>query len=404
DAQFLEYLQYDGLTVTLVASYDGLQCGETYHIKLAMADVSDTAWDSAVFLEAGSFDVSGSLIEAFVINPSPDLGDNSILEGCIDGTFVIHPPGCQTEDIVIELLTGGTATEGEDYSGVPASITISGEDVVIPITTIADNIAEGDETVTLYFIYTNIDDELDTASATINLVDYTLPTVTVDDLFICGASETTVVTVENGFGDFSYLYSSGQTTQTASYSEGESGEYTLTVTDFCEETASDNFIVEEPEPLVVTPTYDLCFGVFSGLIAQGGANPYIFTYDPDSLSFNGENAFEAIYPGVFEVIVTDQCGNSGLCLITTEQCDTVIPNIFTPNGDGVNDTFAIEGIDGFPSSSLKIYNRWGNLLLDSPSYGNNWGASDCPDGVYYYIFSRSDGKTQEGYVHVLSQK
>ncbi|MFM9986218.1 MAG: choice-of-anchor L domain-containing protein, partial [Flavobacteriales bacterium] len=42
DAQFLEYLQYDGLTVTLVASYDGLQCGETYHIKLAMADVSDT--------------------------------------------------------------------------------------------------------------------------------------------------------------------------------------------------------------------------------------------------------------------------------------------------------------------------------------------------------------------------
>ncbi|MFM7813336.1 MAG: choice-of-anchor L domain-containing protein, partial [Flavobacteriales bacterium] len=41
------YVQYDGLTVILTAVYEGLECGETYHIKLAVADVSDTAFDSA---------------------------------------------------------------------------------------------------------------------------------------------------------------------------------------------------------------------------------------------------------------------------------------------------------------------------------------------------------------------
>ena len=48
------YIQFDGLTTVLTAEAL-VQCGQTYHIKIAIADANDTAWDSAVFLEAGSF-------------------------------------------------------------------------------------------------------------------------------------------------------------------------------------------------------------------------------------------------------------------------------------------------------------------------------------------------------------
>ncbi len=48
-------LQYDGLTKLLSAQRTGLQCGQTYHLKIAIADISDAAWDSGVLLEAGSF-------------------------------------------------------------------------------------------------------------------------------------------------------------------------------------------------------------------------------------------------------------------------------------------------------------------------------------------------------------
>jgi hypothetical protein len=76
------YIQYDGLTVVLTAVYENLECGQTYHIKLAIADVSDTAFDSAVFLKEGSFNVGGSLIESVAVtnpgvSPIPGFPANS---------------------------------------------------------------------------------------------------------------------------------------------------------------------------------------------------------------------------------------------------------------------------------------------------------------------------------------
>ena len=56
------YIQYDGMTVLLTATYEGLECGQTYHIKLAIADVADTAFDSAIFLKEGSFNVGNNCV------------------------------------------------------------------------------------------------------------------------------------------------------------------------------------------------------------------------------------------------------------------------------------------------------------------------------------------------------
>ena len=64
----------------------------------------------------------------------------------------------------------------------------------------------------------------------------------------------------------------------------------------------------------------------------------------------------------------------------------IIPNIFTPNGDGIHDYFVIEGIEQFSENHLYISNRYGTVVYEKQNYRNNWGAENLPDGVYFYIF------------------
>ena len=80
-----------------------------------------------------------------------------------------------------------------------------------------------------------------------------------------------------------------------------------------------------------------------------------------------------------------------------------IPQGFSPNGDGVNDRFVIQGTTGL-TVSLEVYNRWGNLVYKNDDYQNDWDgqsnmgitlsadASGLPDGTYYYVVRTSDGR------------
>lgn len=62
-----------------------------------------------------------------------------------------------------------------------------------------------------------------------------------------------------------------------------------------------------------------------------------------------------------------------------------IPNLYTPNGDGANDTFEIRGLELFAENDLVIVNRWGNEVYKSNNYQNNWTGEGLNEGTYYYI-------------------
>jgi len=72
-----------------------------------------------------------------------------------------------------------------------------------------------------------------------------------------------------------------------------------------------------------------------------------------------------------------------------------IYEIITPNDDGLNDFFRILGIESFPNSVVRIYNRWGTLVYEAKAYNNTdnyWDGSSqfdkkhkLPVGVYYYV-------------------
>ena len=81
----------------------------------------------------------------------------------------------------------------------------------------------------------------------------------------------------------------------------------------------------------------------------------------------------------------------------------VIDTIFTPNGDGVNDVWAVPGIQNFVNNNVKIYNRWGNLVYEMDHYTGNWdGHSNgrmtisessklLPVGTYFYVIDLGNG-------------
>ncbi len=82
-------------------------------------------------------------------------------------------------------------------------------------------------------------------------------------------------------------------------------------------------------------------------------------------------------------------------------CETIIPNVFTPNGDGHNDNFAILNLEHYPNSTLQVYTRWGRKVFESNNYRNEWNGADQADGTYFFIFRRNDGQEFKGSVTIL---
>jgi gliding motility-associated-like protein/uncharacterized repeat protein (TIGR01451 family) len=83
----------------------------------------------------------------------------------------------------------------------------------------------------------------------------------------------------------------------------------------------------------------------------------------------------------------------------------VISNVFTPNGDGVNDTFVIPGLETYSDTELTIINRWGNTVYQKTNYKNDWDGSGLAEGTYYYVL-RAKNKagvwdTYKGYLSLL---
>jgi gliding motility-associated-like protein len=93
-------------------------------------------------------------------------------------------------------------------------------------------------------------------------------------------------------------------------------------------------------------------------------------------------------PGLYWVKVFTEYCEAYDTLVITECVQLVIPNLFSPNGDGFNETFHPGG-DLIPGYELYIFNRWGNLIFTTNDFYAGWDGTynnqACAEGVYFYI-------------------
>jgi gliding motility-associated-like protein len=70
----------------------------------------------------------------------------------------------------------------------------------------------------------------------------------------------------------------------------------------------------------------------------------------------------------------------------------IMPNVLTPNGDGINDYLDLGLIDIYPGNSISIYNRWGRLVYEKTDYKNDWKADNVEGGTYFYVLDLNDNE------------
>lgn len=310
-------VELDGFTVPIRAKA-AVQCGQTYHIKIAIAHAGDASLDSAVLIEGGSFTSTASLTASI----STPLNDGTLTEGCGEAMVTITRPS-SVNQADIQLTYGGSGITTADLDAPPAQVSIpaGGHQAVFPLRAVRDVDAEGSEVLMITASWTSDCGFTVVDSIPLVLLDYTPLELLVEDIWLNCDRDSVLLeaTVNGGLGQIDLAWGDGADPGPFYASGLENGSYTVAATDQCPETVRVQVHV-----------------------------------------------------------------NAG--------CDIMVPNVISPNGDGVNDVWVIHGL-ARSGSSVKVYNRWGNLVHQAANYANNWKGTGLPDGTYFYEVI--DGRTRE---------
>ncbi len=330
------YIQYDGFTDVLEA-VSRVQCGQTYHLVIAVADVGDGQWDSGIFLEANSLSsetpisVTHSVDQQYYSNP------NWMAEGCVSATVTLTRETNLQTSLTIPLVIAGSATNGVDYTTIPNSVTFNPGEATINLSfdAIFDNITEGLETINLVF---QISDPCgNTTPILVNLFIQDVSNLQVNipnpSISCPGENIQLNATVTGGISPYTYLWNTGATTSGISIAPSASGNYSIIVNDACLGTdVYDTVFVQVPvyTPLVIAPISDIteiCPFITQTFTANVSGGTGIYTYswrivNGATLSTTNSLTISPAATAIYAVTVSDDCGSS--------ISDTIIYTITAP--------------------------------------------------------------------------
>ena len=202
----------------------------------------------------------------------------------------------------------------------------------------------------------------------------------------------------------SYKWSTGETSPTISVSS--SGTYSLDIENIsgCIQTASIDIIVLDELDIVQNNERTICHiaGEHVLLQAKTGFKNYYWN------GIKGLASFEVTKPGNYILEVEDNLG----CRATrtykvVEFCsEVIVPNTFTPNGDGINDYWNIGGLENDRTAHVTIFNRYGNIIYQSrgssPTWDGTFNGQVLTNGTYFYtIKTNQSAKILKGSVLIL---
>lgn len=193
-------------------------------------------------------------------------------------------------------------------------------------------------------------------------------------------------------GYASYLWSTGETTQ--SISVENAGQYSVTVTNSqgCSAIKTFHVSVAEPATIIGADIVDLNDGPYSVSVLYSGNGNYEFSLD--GFAFQHSPVFSNVAAGTYDIFIreTSGCGISGPYPIVV----LGYPAFFTPNGDGFNDFWRVENLAGYPQAKIDIFDRYGKLLhrlnTGSPGWDGRFNGLMMPSSDYWFVLDLGNGR------------
>lgn len=308
---------FNGFTVPLAAIAPVIPCS-TYTLTLAIVDIVDGGFNSAVFLRENSLGTG-----AVTINPTYNytnaLNDTLIYEGCSDVTIDFLRDGNIGVADTVDLVITGTATNGVDYSTLPSQIIFApGQtQVSVSVSAIQDALVEGPETVTLSITTINLCGQPTVSSVTFTISDVVPLSVNGGpDRTICpGVPQTFDAVTTGGVPPLTVVWTfpGGAGTDPLNFTPINGGNYVVTASDGCGlyPNATDTVIVTIGPPqfsLSAEIDSSSCFGVNNGAInlsVSGQTPPFTYLWTPGNLTTQD---LSNLGPGIYNVEVTDTFG------------------------------------------------------------------------------------------------
>ena len=367
-------------------------------------------------------------------NPTPTISGN--LTYCTGGSATLNAGGGYTSyswsnggstQIITTTATTGltvTVTDANGCTGTSAPVTISESNQIENFSTVSicpgESIIVHGNTVTAPGDYSQtfpVSGGCDSVSTvTVVLHSVTVPVIT-GDLWYCSGETATLATNPSNF--VSYSWSTGSTQAVINTTSGQPITVTVTDANGCQTTSSPVLLTPPPQAVLnANPSSGVAPLTVQLLNNSTGATSYDwYIQSVDTFSTVSMDGVTTTYDslGTYTVVLvahSQHCSDTAIVYINVlnpaQPLDVVIPNVFTPNNDGVNDFFLF-GSSNIAELELIIVNRWGNLVYKTDDVNFMWNGRDMSgkpvtEGVYFYDYKvkgvMGDEMSGHGFVSV----
>ncbi|MDX5443175.1 MAG: gliding motility-associated C-terminal domain-containing protein, partial [Hymenobacteraceae bacterium] len=189
--------------------------------------------------------------------------------------------------------------------------------------------------------------------------------------------------------------------------------YTFTTPEGCTSSISKTTLIQLPD-VHIQPHQLVCTESNSNVVSAiapftvdftnttSGAKSFYWDFGDGTYSTEQSPQHTYVNEGTYKVIVLVDFGNGCVKereIGTYHVVPLQLPNIFTPNNDGINDLFEVNL--NCPPLKFKVFNRWGAKVFEDNNYQNKWNGDELADGVYYYHFTNQLGQTWKGWFEIV---
>lgn len=248
------------------------------------------------------------------------------------------------------------------------------------------------------------------ASNIITVTGVPNPDPSIEGAFAACGGEPQTLSTDQPYS--TYLWSNGSTDPTITVGTGD---YSVTVTDAngCEGTAPGVtvFSPNDPTALFYSNIPSIIFpgigAIYTDTSSGNGSNIVNWQWSIDTIAVGSGQSIAHLFdtPGDYTITLTvttaDGCTDTYSFVQHVIPTEVIAPNVFSPNGDGVNDYLEFTNAQYYLHNQLKVFNRWGMQVYENSNYVNDWSGKDLPEGTYFYVFKMDSGKEFTGHVTLL---